>query len=334
MAKAIAAGIEKAGFPAAIFNHVLSENFDNGQYLVQHTLVKAVGFTGSYAGGKALYDLAQQRPEPIPVFAEMGSVNPVFVLAEKLKANPEALATQYAASLTLGAGQFCTNPGIIVVPEIAGLDLFIQALSNAITNSMPVPMLHTGIAGNYHKNKATAIAQDGVTVLAQAAYTSNEDGNATVVATDTENFVNNKALSHEVFGPFGLLIKYNTIEEAFRIAASLEGQLTATVWATDAEATANKKLLNLITEKCGRIIFNGFPTGVEVSYAMQHGGPFPAATDSRFTSVGPDAIQRFARPLSYQNWPDDLLPAELQNENTLRIWRTVNNRLTTDKVKV
>lgn len=332
MAGAIAAGIAKAGFPEAVFSHVISEGFENGKYLVQHDKVKAVGFTGSYAGGKALYDLAQQRQEPIPVFAEMGSVNPVFVLPEKLKEDPQKLAIQYAASLILGVGQFCTNPGIIIVPDIPELDHFLTALSEVVTATNPAPMLHTGIAANYHKNKETTVEQPGVNILAEAGYSMETEGNATVALTDKDNFVTNRTLSHEVFGPFGLVVKYRSVEEALEVVTSLEGQLTATVWAQPEEAAAHEALLSFISEKCGRIIFNGFPTGVEVCYAMQHGGPFPAATDSRFTSVGPDAIKRFARPVSYQNWPDNLLPPELRNENSLHIWRTVNNQLTRDNV--
>lgn len=332
MAGAIAAGIENAGYPASIFSQVISEGFENGQYLVQHPLVKAVGFTGSYTGGKSLYDLAQKRAEPIPVFAEMGSVNPLFVLPQKLKESPEKLAEQYAASLTLGVGQFCTNPGIIVVPDIPEIAVFLDALSTAVIEINPALMLHKGIADSYHKNKHTTITQPGVTVLSEAANTSKLEGNATVAITNKDNFVNNKVVAHEVFGPFGLVVKYHSKEDIMAIAQSLEGQLTATVWATTAEADDNRELINLISEKCGRIIFNGFPTGVEVCYAMQHGGPFPAATDSRFTSVGPDAIQRFARPVSYQNWPDSLLPEELKNENTLHIWRTVNNDLTRENI--
>jgi alpha-ketoglutaric semialdehyde dehydrogenase len=333
MAKAIAAGIAKAGFSPAIFSHVVSDGFENGKYLVQHELVQAVGFTGSYAGGKALYDLAQQRTQPIPVFAEMGSVNPVFVLPEKLKENPSKLAEQYAASLTLGVGQFCTNPGIIVVPDIPELDLFLTVLGDTVATTQPALMLHKGIAASYHKNKETTITQAGVSVLAQAPGTNALEGNATVAITGTESFVHNKTVAHEVFGPFGLVVKYSSVNDAIAIAKSLEGQLTATIWATTKEAGDNSELVNEISEKCGRIIFNGFPTGVEVCYAMQHGGPFPAATDSRFTSVGPDAILRFARPVSYQNWPDGLLPEELKNENTLQTWRTINNQLSRDNVE-
>ena len=169
-------------------------------------------------------------------------------------------------------------------------------------------------------------------MLAEAGYSGEAEGNAAVALTAKDNFVTNKTLSHEVFGPFGLVVKYHSLQDAMEVAASLEGQLTATVWAQPGEAATHESLLALIGEKCGRIIFNGFPTGVEVCYAMQHGGPFPAATDSRFTSVGPDAVKRFARPVSYQNWPDNLLPVELRNENSLQIWRTVNNELTKDNV--
>lgn len=333
MAGAIRRALEEAGVPPGLFTEVRSDGLEGGQHLVMHPLVKAVGFTGSFVGGKALFDLAATRPEPIPVFAEMGSVNPVFVLPGKLMSSAETVAKQYTESLTLGVGQFCTNPGILVVPEHGQLPLFLQALRSAISNTAPSPMLHAGIASAYAEKRTAMLSQEGVTVLAEATDTGDKDsGRPTVATVSAKTFLSNERLSHEVFGPFGLVVRYETTEEAIAIATALSGQLTATVLAEDEDLATYKGLIGTLTDKCGRLLLNGFPTGVEVCYAMQHGGPFPSTTDGRFTSVGPDAIKRFIRPISYQNWPDAYLPEELQNSNPLGIWRTVNGQLTKDSL--
>ena len=319
MAGAINKAIRKAGLPVGLFAEVRSDTFEGGQYLVSHPLVKAVGFTGSFAGGKALHDLAAQRSEPIPVFAEMGSVNPVFLLPGKLESSAVAVAKQYAASLTLGVGQFCTNPGILVVPNHGSLPSFLDTLQTHIAETAAAPMLHAGITSAYGKSKAALLSHEGVEVLV--------DGNATVATVSASRFLANDQLAHEVFGPFGLVVTYDTQEEAVAIAETLQGQLTATVLAEPEDIGNHQQLIGWLSDKCGRLLLNGFPTGVEVCYAMQHGGPYPATTDSRFTSVGPDAIKRFVRPLSYQSWPDEFLPDELKDANPLGIWRTVNGEL-------
>lgn len=333
MAGAINKAIRQADLPEGLFTAVRSDGFEGGQYLVAHPLIKAVAFTGSFAGGKALHDLAAGRSTPIPVFAEMGSVNPVFLLPQKLEGAAVEVAKQYAASLTMGVGQFCTNPGILVVPNHQNNRLFFDTLQTEITQTAPAPMLHAGIASAYHKNRAALLNHEGVEVLAEApASTPESHGNATIATVSADRFLANAALAHEVFGPFGLVVTYNTPEEAAAIARALDGQLTATVLAEPDDLRNHGQLIELLTEKCGRLLLNGFPTGVEVCYAMQHGGPYPATTDSRFTSVGPDAIKRFLRPLSYQGWPDALLPDELKNTNPLGLWRTVNGALTNGKV--
>ena len=333
MADAIKTAIKNAGLPEGLFATVRSDGFEGGQYLVSHPLVKAVGFTGSFAGGKALHDLAAKRPEPIPVFAEMGSVNPVFLLPNKLERSAEETAKQYAGSLTLGVGQFCTNPGILALPNHPSLPRFLNTLQAQITETAPAPMLHAGIAAAYSKNRTALLNQMGVTVLASATEAGEENhGNATVATVSAQTFLANDQLGHEVFGPFGLLVIYDTPEEAVAIASAFKGQLTTTVLAEREDIGTYQPLINVLTDKCGRLLLNGFPTGVEVCYAMQHGGPYPATTDSRFTSVGPDAIKRFARPLSYQNWPDEFLPDELKNANPLGIWRTLNGKLTKDSI--
>lgn len=329
MAGAIERAVEKAGMPRGLFAAIATDGATGGQYLVKHPLVKAVGFTGSLYGGRTLFDLASQRPEPIPVFAEMGSVNPVFLLPGRLAAAAEEVATQYAGSLTLGVGQFCTNPGILVAPKNAELPRFLNTLKTQIGQVAPAQMLHQGIAASYHKNKADLLGQAGVDVLVAVDEDNPEThGNATVATVSAQAFLANPKLGDEVFGPFGLVVTYENQAEAVAIANQLEGQLTATVLGDPTELDQHTALIEALTEKCGRLLLNGFPTGVEVCGAMQHGGPYPASTDSRFTSVGPDAIKRFARPISYQNWPDGTLPDELKNGNPLGIWRTVNGELT------
>lgn len=326
MAEAIKRGVQKAGYPAGTFEQVFSNSREVSQSLVKHPLVKAVGFTGSYTGGKALFDIAAQRPEPIPVFAEMGSINPVFVLPEKIKNNPVEVAQQYAASLTLGVGQFCTNPGILILPE--GQDPFLSALVEAAGQFSPSKMLHEGIADAYVQNKSAVSTQENVQVLLEASSSEKGVGAASVALTTAEEFLANPALHQEVFGPFGLVVTYSDPEQMKAIAKNIHGQLTCTILGEEEEIGHYEDLLLLVTEKCGRLLFNGFPTGVEVVSAMQHSGPFPACTDSRFTSVGPDAIRRFARPVSYQNVPDAYLPDELKNSNPLGLYRLVNGEIT------
>lgn len=333
MAGAIERAIEKTGMPGGLFAAIATDGAVGGQHLVKHPLVKAVGFTGSLYGGRTLFDLASQRPEPIPVFAEMGSVNPVFLLPQRLANAAEEVAGQYAGSLTLGVGQFCTNPGIFVAPNNADLPRFLNALKTQVYQVAPAQMLHQGIAASYHKNKAELLSQAGVDVLVTVDETTPEThGNATVATVSAQTFLANAKLGEEVFGPFGLVITYDNQDEALAVANQLDGQLTATVLAEPAELNQNEALISALADKSGRLLFNGFPTGVEVCGAMQHGGPYPASTDNRFTSVGPDAIKRFGRPVSYQNWPDEMLPDELKNANPLGIWRTVNGELTKEVV--
>ena len=315
--------------PKAVFQHAEEKGIDVGLQLVKHPLTKAVGFTGSYTAGKALFDAANARKEPIPVFAEMGSVNPVFLLPEKLKIEAAKLAESLAASIIQGVGQFCTNPGLVFGIKGNDLDLFIKNLGEAITKQAPAAMLHEGIYKNYEKNRDKALSQNEVKKIAEGSRKPNAGEGLPVVATTSgATFLQNTQLHQEVFGPFSLVIQCDNISEMEAITDKLEGQLTATFMATETELADNKNLLQKVQNICGRIILNGVPTGVEVCLAMQHGGPFPASTDSRFTSVGADGMKRFARPVSFQNWPDVLLPDELKNANPLKIWRTVNNALT------
>lgn len=324
-AKAIRAAIKKQGLPEGVFGHVYGGGVETGKALVLHRYIKAVGFTGSYQGGRALFDWANQRDEPIPVFAEMGSINPVFLLPAKMRRQAEEVATLYAASITQGVGQFCTNPGLLIAVESEELQQFMNLLAQKLSEVKSAPMLHEGIAKSYLQKRREALEQDGVSALTEIA---EEEGSPLLASASGEAFLNNPILHKEVFGPYSLVIRCKDKEEMRIVAKHCEGQLTATVMADEEELNEYADLLELITNICGRMVFNSVPTGVEVCAAMHHGGPFPASTDSRFTSVGSDAIKRFARPLSYQNWPEHLLPQELQSGNPLGIWRLVNNVFT------
>jgi NADP-dependent aldehyde dehydrogenase len=317
MAGAIQKALNSLGLPEDIFIHLHGASHAVGEALVKDEHTKAVGFTGSYSGGMALFNWANQRKEPIPVFAEMGSVNPVFLFNEKLSADTDGIAKMYADSITLGVGQFCTNPGIIVGLEGGALQSFIHALGEKMAAIQVGSMLHTGIAEAYQQKSAAALSQPDIENISKTAAPQ-----PILASVSGKTFLSNPLLHQEVFGPFSLVVSCSDFAEMQAIADAVEGQLTCTVMATQAELTAHAELLQTIQSKCGRIIFNGVPTGVEVCHAMQHGGPFPSSTDARFGSVGPDAIKRFARPLAFQNFPDTLLPDELKEANPLQINRT------------
>ncbi|TZF98634.1 aldehyde dehydrogenase (NADP(+)) (plasmid) [Chryseobacterium panacisoli] len=335
MADAITAAVKEFGWPEGTFSHITGASHDIGAYLVQHKDIRAVAFTGSFAGGKALFDMANRREDPIPVFAEMGSINPVFALPDLLENRAEAFAKEYLFSLTLGAGQFCTNPGVCIALKGEALDRFIIALKNGIQEVIPAKMLHKGIYESFEKHKTIAAEQPEVHSIATADTEIDEwQARAMVIETSAKNFIKNPVLSEEVFGPFGIIVTCETREEIMEIAKQLKGQLTITLAATEEDARNNLMLINLLKDKCGRLLFNGMPTGVEVVYAMQHGGPFPSTTDSRFTSVGPDAVKRFIRPISFQNWPDEFLPEELKNENALQISRIVDGEVNSGSLKL
>jgi NADP-dependent aldehyde dehydrogenase len=331
VANAILNAVKLCDMPKGIFAHVHGTSFEVGKALVMHPFTKAVGFTGSFIGGKQLFDWANQRKEPIPVFSEMGSVNPVFLLPEKLQDAAMDIARSYAGSITLGVGQFCTNPGIIIGIQNMYLDIFVAALKEEIKKVLPGEMLHTGIFKNYVENRGNALAQEGVEMVAVSdTEPIINQGAPTIASASAQAFLTNPVLHKEVFGPYSLVIRCQDMTEMIEVAKQLEGQLTSTLMATENDIRNNGDLVEAIKNICGRFIINGVPTGVEVCLSMHHGGPFPATTDSRFTSVGADGIKRFARPICFQNWPNDLLPDELKNENPLGIWRTVNNELKKD----
>ncbi len=328
----VAQAIEKArisqGIQEGVFTLLIGPGAVVGKEIVQHPAVKAIGFTGSYAGGMALYNLANTRPEPIPVFSEMGSINPVILMPEKLGSEASSLAKLYASSITMGVGQFCTNPGLILGVKSTALEEFIQVLGQEITNIAPASMLNEGIYKSYVANREQALAQNGVNIEGVSGTLPNENiqGIPTVASVSGKTFLENTKLHLEVFGPYSLVVKCDDMAELEEIISHLEGQLTATFMATERDLTSHKNLVQVVRQKCGRLLFNGVPTGVEVSFAMQHGGPFPSASDSRFTSVGPDAIKRFVRPASYQNFPNSMLPDALKHENPLGIWRMVDGQ--------
>jgi len=326
IATAILKAATECQMPIGVFTHLHGAGFGVGRALVEHPYTKSVGFTGSFAGGKQLFDWANQRKEPIPVFAEMSSINPVFLLPGKLKESAAELAKAYAGSITLGVGQFCTNPGLLIGIEGEELTAFSNALSEEISKTVPAPMLHDGIYKNYISKKESTLSQTGVDTLATASVTEGK-GAAALATVTGRDFIDNPMLHQEVFGPFSLLIRCKDKAELLELVRHLEGQLTATLMATEADVEEHKALVELVINICGRMILNGVPTGVEVCLSMQHGGPFPATTDARFGSVGADAIKRFVRPLAFQNWPDQFLPDALKDSNPLGIWRTENNEL-------
>jgi 2,5-dioxopentanoate dehydrogenase len=333
VANAILKAVESSKMPSGIFAHIHGAGNEVGEALIKHPFTKAVGFTGSFLGGRQLFDWANQRKEPIPVFAEMSSINPVFLLPEKLRLAAPVVAKQYAGSITLGVGQFCTNPGLIIGVDNDDLETFIHALGEEIKKTSPGEMLHPGIFKNYVERRANALSQKDVATVATSEIEPLLNQGAPTVASATAHaFMNNPVLHLEVFGPYSIVIRCKNVEEMIDVAKHIEGQLTATLMATENDIRNNSELVELVKNVCGRFILNGVPTGVDVCLSMQHGGPFPATTDSRFTSVGADGIKRFARPICYQDWPNGLLPDELKNENPLGIWRTVNDQLRKDSL--
>jgi len=328
VASAIIKAAEKTGMPNGVFSNLNSSGIDVGKYLVSHEAIKGVGFTGSIKGGRALYDLAAQRKEPIPVFAEMGSVNPVIMLPKALKNRATELAKTYAGSITLGTGQFCTNPGLILGIKGEGLTAFSEQLAQDIMQIAPGCMLHPNILVAYDTLKTTASSQMGITVLTESTEPAQPNfAQQAVVAVDGGTFLDNPTLHQEVFGPFSMVVACEDAAQLTQIVANLEGQLTGTIISDEDEINGYEDLVIALENRVGRVIFNGVPTGVEVCAAMNHGGPYPASTDSRFTAVGVHAIKRWVRPMSFQDWPDALLPAELQENNPLGITRTVDGKL-------
>jgi alpha-ketoglutaric semialdehyde dehydrogenase len=322
VASAIVKATIASGMPSGVFSNLNSSGIAVGVDLVKHPKVKAVGFTGSIKGGRALLDLAAKREEPIPVFAEMGSVNPVVILPEALHKNGKNLAKTYAGSITLGTGQFCTNPGLLLGIKSAELTAFIQNLGKEILQIQPSVMLHPTIIGAYEANKDNTIAQSNIEVVAQ--YNDEVQPNfaqQVITTVEGQTFLDNSSLHQEVFGPFSMVVQCKDTRQLEEIISQLEGQLTGTIIAENDEIVSHSKIIEALQNRVGRIIYNGVPTGVEVSPSMVHGGPYPSSTDSRFSAVGINSIKRWVRPFSFQDWPNSLLPDELKDENPLGISR-------------
>lgn len=329
--EAIMKAVDKTNMPKGVFSLLYDDGYEIGSALVKHSLTKAVTFTGSFKGGMALVKLAEERESPIPVFAEMGSINPVIFLPEALQNQAEDLAKKYAASISLGAGQFCTNPGLMLAIESPALATFKTSLAKAIAEIPSATMLTSGIADNYYKLAAEVKNNEKASILGISDVTNQDLENqsqAFVAELSAAEFIKNPKFREEIFGPYSLLVIAKDLSELEAAISSLGGQLTTTLMAGKDELKSYSSLINKLTDKTGRIILNGVPTGVEVCASMQHGGPFPATNDSRFTSVGSTAVYRFVRPLAYQDWQQDLLPDELKDGNPLNIFRTVNQKLT------
>lgn len=327
VARAIQRAAIKCGLPDGVFSSLVGSGFDLGQHLVKHPVVKAVGFTGSQKGGIALFRIAQQREEPIPVFAEMGSVNPVVLLPDAVETN-EKLPNILAGSVALGVGQFCTNPGLVLGIRSPRLEAFKDAVQAEFSKMESFTMLNEGIYNSYESGKQTAGDQPGVAVEC-ALETKEEswDGRPAFMSVSSGNFIQNPKLHKEVFGPYTLLVECDDDADLLKAVSSLDGQLTGSLFGSEQELSKYAELIISLREKVGRIIFNGMPTGVEVCASMNHGGPFPATTDARYSAVGHDAINRFSRPISYQDCPESLLPEVLKDGNPLNVHRTVDGVL-------
>ncbi len=328
IAQAIDAAIKSCKMPAGVFSMIQGGDLNIGQALVAHPQITAIGFTGSLGGGRALFDIATSRPEPIPFYGELGSNNPVFIMQNALNEKAKEIATAWAASLTMGVGQFCTNPGVIVALKGNALDDFKQTAIEILQQSTPSPMLTDRIATAYHKITKSHNDDDRLNCLLAAVDNDNPFcASPAIYSVSYDIWRDNKDLNEEVFGPTAIIIECQNQEEMLEISRNLIGQLTTTVHMVKADTKAVSNIMPHLEKKSGRILINGFPTGVEVCHSMVHGGPYPASTDMRSTSVGSLAIERFVRPISYQNIPDELLPLALQNKNPLGISRLVDGQL-------
>jgi 2,5-dioxopentanoate dehydrogenase len=333
---AIRESVGACGLPEGVFSLLFDAGVDIGTRLVRHPLVKAVGFTGSLAGGRALMDLAASRPDPIPCYAEMGSVNPVFVLPGALRERAAEIGSGLHTSITLGSGQFCTKPGLVFLPRQRETGGLVEDLSIHVRKTPSQVMLTSGIAQRYRSAISARSSANHAPVIAQSetSATTAASVEPALFATSVAAFLGDKDLSDEVFGPTTLLIEYTTHDEVLAAASQLDGHLTATLHGTEADFEAHRDLVKILERKVGRLILNGYPTGVEVCHAMVHGGPYPATSDGRSTSVGTQAIFRFTRPVCYQNFSESLLPDELKSGNPLKIWRMVDGAMMRDSSPV
>jgi 2,5-dioxopentanoate dehydrogenase len=323
--RAIIEACHAGGAPEGIFSLLFDSGTEVGSKLVQHPSIKAGGFTGSRTGGRALMDLAAARPDPIPFFAEMSSTNPVFVLPRAAAERAEQIATGLYGSFTLGAGQFCTKPGLILLGPDQGAEQLSAKLRELTSAASDHVLLTAGICKSYERGvtQRTKLRRVASSRLKDAGFRAT----TTLFETNLDAVLSDHDLAEELFGPSTLVVRYQQRDKLLRFAEGLEGHLTATIHGTEQDLRDYADLVEILENKVGRLVFNGYPTGVEVSHAMVHGGPYPSTSDARFTSVGTQAILRFARPVCFQSFPDAALPQELQNGNPLGIWRTVNGSL-------
>jgi len=320
--RAIQAAVKECGLPAGVFALLTGVGNELGGDLVRHPAIQAVGFTGSRSGGVALMAIAAARPQPIPVYAEMSSINPVFALPEALAARADALGAGLVGSLTMGVGQFCTNPGLVLGIAGADFERFCAAAATAVSGAQPGVMLTPAIAGNYQRGLEHLASRPNVSIVARAPQADVAGrGQPALLLTTGDAFLADRAMSEEIFGPASLFVACKDLDQLRQVAESVEGQLTATLLMDDGDLAAATALLPVLERKVGRILANGYPTGVEVASAMVHGGPFPATSDGRSTSVGTAAILRFLRPVSYQNLAQALLPSELRDASDSAGWR-------------
>ncbi len=329
VARAISDAVAQSGMPAGTFSLLFGTGQDLGIALVSDPRIKAVGFTGSRSGGLALVAAAAARPEPIPVYAEMSSINPVFLLGGALDSRGAELAKAFVGSLTMGSGQFCTNPGLVIAVDGPGLDTFVDAAREELSGAPAAPMLTPNIARSYASG-VESLSQAAQLVARGEVSGSETCGQAALFTTDAQSFLASEDLQAEVFGSSSLIVRCADFDEMRTVTQRIEGQLTATVHADDSDLDEAATLLPMLELKAGRILFGGWPTGVEVCHAMVHGGPFPATSDSRSTSVGSRAIERFLRPVSYQNIPNTLLPNAIADGNPDHLWRRIDGHLTQD----
>lgn len=330
VAQAVQSAIEKCNFPDGFFSLLQGRSIEVGQTLVKHPKLAAVGFTSSLGGGRAIFDTASARLKPIPVYAEMGSINPVVIMPDTLTTNYQSLVSGVTGSVTLGSGQFCTNPGLFLIQDSTKSRQFVQDVAQSMQAQSPTTLLNEAVERNLEEGLNIISSKETVTILSGGSVAHN-DGYCfanTVMQTTAEAFLSDEELQNEHFGPVTLFVLCDEQAQIETVIRHLEGNLTATIHATDAELETAGSLFTLLREKAGRIILNGYPTGVEVVHSMVHGGPYPATSMANSTSVGKTAIQRFMRPLAYQNMPDALLPDALKSANPLNIWRIVDDEYT------
>lgn len=332
---AIAAAARRSGIPSGVFSMLQGAGHEVGLALVRHPAARAVAFTGSQQGGRALFDAAARRPEPIPVYAEMGSTNPVFVLPGAMTERGGAIAEAYVKSVTLGVGQFCTNPGLLLAVAGPALAPFLDAVGAAARQFAPTPMLHAAIGRSYRAGVERLRGTQGLSLVgesAAAADPARSQASCAIWATDLTTLDARPELWEEVFGPTSIVVSCPDLSALEGVARGLVGHLTASVHGTPGELAAAQGLVRVLERKVGRVVFNGFPTGIEVCHAMHHGGPYPATTDVHYTSIGSASIDRFVRPVCFQDAPQPALPLELRDRNERGIWRLVDGQRTRDDV--